>query len=497
MSRARGPAPRRGARRSVAEARAHVRLAGVCLAGGQVRSRPASAYMRLLTAVLLLGVRATRVGAAQCSLILGHDLYGNDLLGPDKKPAPQNVSGPAACCDLCSTKPESTVPQGKCRAWSYNHGTSTCWMKTGHGSQVGCHPNQLCPNGDTSGVVLSSTPADPAADLQEKIDLAISSGAAQLSVAPGDYFFGNRTLLIQDAKDFVLRATGNVTVWFTNTDGGVLLRRCSNVSILGFGPGQPLRVDRSPPPWSQGTVTKAGPKSFEFTLDGDSADPRAIQPERMNQGMIGPECASWTKGSRSSDHEQRPWSRGLPNGHACPSGAVKQLGPRYFSAEVGKRGTPAVGDQFVKYAWKGMSYVVANSSAVLTQDVAIHAAGDMAIAEMDGAGGHTFRRVDLSPRNGRIISSNADAFHSSDMDTAATLDGCHFRAMLDDFLNFQTTLLFAIPSDNSSSGGGGTARSGSTKGASLDWMLVHPHVSDQPDDIGENGCTVALLSEVE
>ena len=51
----------------------------------------------------------------------------------------------------------------------------------------------------------------------------------------------------------------------------------------------------------------------------------------------------------------------------------------------------------------------------------------MAIAELDGAGGHVFRRVTLAPRNGRIISSNADAFHSADVDTAATLDHCHFR----------------------------------------------------------------------
>ena len=53
--------------------------------------------------------------AAQCSLILGYDLYGNDLLGPDGKPAPQNVSGPAACCDLCSTKPQGTIPKGVCK----------------------------------------------------------------------------------------------------------------------------------------------------------------------------------------------------------------------------------------------------------------------------------------------------------------------------------------------------------------------------------------------
>ena len=54
----------------------------------------------------------------------------------------------------------------------------------------------------------------------------------------------------------------------------------------------------------------------------------------------------------------------------------------------------------------------------------------MAIAELDGAGGHTFRRVTLAPRNGRIISSNADAFHSADVDTTATLDHCHFRVSL-------------------------------------------------------------------
>ena len=65
---------------------------------------------------------------------------------------------------------------------------------------------------------------------------------------------------------------------------------------------------------------------------------------------------------------------------------LTELGPRHFSSPVGKKGQAAVGDQFVLYAWKGMSYVVANSSAVLTQDVAIHASGDMAIAEMDGAG---------------------------------------------------------------------------------------------------------------
>ena len=83
--------------------------------------------------------------------------------------------------------------------------------------------------------------------------------------------------------------------------------------------------------------------------------------------MIGPECTSWTKGSQASDHAQRPWSRGIPSGSACfDNTKLTQLGPKRFRAQAG-RGSPGVGDQFVMYSWKGMSYVVANSSAVLTQ----------------------------------------------------------------------------------------------------------------------------------
>jgi hypothetical protein len=219
----------------------------------------------------------------------------------------------------------------------------------------------------------SDDAGDPAAALQRQIDAAIAAKDDSLSIPAGDYRFGNRTLIIQDATDLVIQAAGPVTIWFSNHHGGFVLRRCTNVSILGAGPGQPLRLDRSPPPWSQGTVTSAGSGSFfEFTLDGDSADPRTMQPVGYNGGMIGPECTAWTKGARASDHKDRPWSRGLPDSKAACFDNTKltELGARHFRAPVlnSKRGgAPAVGDQFVMYAWKGMTYVVANSSAVLTQ----------------------------------------------------------------------------------------------------------------------------------
>ena len=49
------------------------------------------------------------------------------------------------------------------------------------------------------------------------------------------------------------------------------------------------------------------------------------------------------------------------------------------------------------------------------------------------------------------------------------------QAMLDDFINYQTTLLLAIPNTPTSSP------------TSTSWTLVHPHVADQPDDIGDDG----------
>eukprot|EP01050_Picozoa_sp_SAG11_P044642 SAG11_NODE_21822_length_418_cov_0.630094_2_plen_87_part_01 len=40
-----------------------------------------------------------------CSVTEGYDFTGNDLLGPDGKPAPQHCpDGPGACCSMCARK---------------------------------------------------------------------------------------------------------------------------------------------------------------------------------------------------------------------------------------------------------------------------------------------------------------------------------------------------------------------------------------------------------
>jgi len=59
---------------------------------------------------------------------------------------------------------------------------------------------------------------------------------------------------------------------------------------------------------------------------------------------------------------------------------------------------------------------VANSTRVTTQDVAIRASGYMAVSEIDGHGEHTYLNVSVTPGPGRLITVNADGFHSEDVD---------------------------------------------------------------------------------
>ena len=58
---------------------------------------------------------------------------------------------------------------------------------------------------------LSCCCGDRAGELQQRINAAIASQAPSLSIAAGDYHFGNRTLLVQDASNLRLVAAVKAT----------------------------------------------------------------------------------------------------------------------------------------------------------------------------------------------------------------------------------------------------------------------------------------------
>eukprot|EP01052_Picozoa_sp_SAG31_P003336 SAG31_NODE_127_length_23612_cov_39.709863_2_plen_218_part_00 len=193
-------------------------------------------------------------------------------------------------------------------------------------------------------------------------------------------------------------------------------------------------------------IVSASIPTFDASCrDSDSDDPRSHTmntPERDPSAGPGSKdgnhCYSWKKGQGGGGGST------VGSGKFCPQmSKVKPVGPGKFSAPLKngdfKQGDIQVGDQFLSMVWKGFTYTIANSSAVTTRDVGVHAGGYMAVAEMDGVGGHVYQNLHVVPRNGRLIASNADAFHSADMDHAPTFSNVHFKSMLDDYMNCETT----------------------------------------------------------
>ena len=99
-----------------------------------------------------------------------------------------------------------------------------------------------------------------------------------------------------------------------------------------------------------------------------------------------------------------------------------------------------VGD-FLTYSGRDWyTLVIANSSNVTTSGLTIHSSSGFTIVELDGECGHTYQNVNVVRRDGYMIASNGDVFHSSDCAKGATIEDSTFEASLDDFYNVHTTV---------------------------------------------------------
>ena len=232
-------------------------------------------------------------------------------------------------------------------------------------------PTRLKPSASRAPAAQPRAAGDPAEALQARIDAAIAASAPLVTVAAGTYNFGNRTLLVQDASNLEIRAAGGpVELVFWQHLGGVMFRRCQNVTLHGAnasGTGG-FHVDRSPPPFAQMTVAKVLPKNaVEFALDGDAQDPLLLtcDDDPSSPPAGGTDCTHtywWSKGSRAPDG--RPGSRGLPTGGGgiVSPQMLRRVGPKRYAATL--KSPARVGDQVVMTIWRGFTYVISNSSRV-------------------------------------------------------------------------------------------------------------------------------------
>jgi hypothetical protein len=329
------------------------------------------------------------------------------------------------------------------------------------------YPAAHAANGLTDGAsfsIMSQRNRNAANELQARVDKAIAQGAEELFVEAGNYYFGNATFLVENAKGLTIYCDpGAATLWFWGWRGAVEVQRCTDVTLRGF------IMDRNPTPYIRGSVTSKGAGgTYTFRVAEDSLtslpvywDAGEMRSARNWQYGFGPDGIMWG-----------PW------GGPCDSfnmGAMVSLGGRdYNFTEPGNSCGEqfSVGDDFVAITWLGHHYTIGNSSHVTTQDVTIRASPYMAAFEVDGHGGHVYRNVSVVPGPGRLISVNADGIHSEDVDVGPLIENCQISHLLDDYFNIQTTIFLQM----------GGATNGTNNGTTTSITLVHPHTSDSPTD---------------
>ena len=127
-------------------------------------------------------------------------------------------------------------------------------------------------------VVGPHAPSPSAVALQKEIDESIGRGS--VSVAAGDYYFGDASLVIHNAKNFTLRAEsgpGTVQFWFA-IGAGLLVNQSIDVVLDG------LSIDYDPPAHYQGTIVQVNTSD-----DGDvvfarvKTDPGFLDPPAFNE----------------------------------------------------------------------------------------------------------------------------------------------------------------------------------------------------------------------
>jgi hypothetical protein len=314
----------------------------------------------------------------------------------------------------------------------------------------------------------------PGAELQSQIDQAVVAGEpTDVIVKPGKYIFTGESLRIYAAHSLRILGQGTASLWFT-CGFGVHIANSSNVTISG------LEQDYIWPCFAQGVVLNTSTAEHATGTTGwvaakfdlvHFANPgnrtlfpwvvgvvpfAADQPPPTNH--ISVKATFFDKSTtRMIAHGNHLVKNCTCVGDICRitfTGAISPAG----SVQPGDLATvhyrlglanPSTLEPVKTGERGGLTYLVVNSSHVLTVDYTLHGGGTEAIVETGGNGPNTFRRVRVTrrPVNSlagygpvRLLASNADGFHSSCVVHGPTLEDSEFAFTGDDLLNIHSRI---------------------------------------------------------
>ncbi len=272
------------------------------------------------------------------------------------------------------------------------------------------------------GEATAQTPLQTAQSLRTQIMTAYNAGQGMVTISPGDYEVAagssNTILSLPGLSNFTIDATGvrliakelKQVVRFTDAD---------NLTVKG------LAIDYDPLPFTQGTVTQVTGSTFDVRIhDGyqmATGSPRVIAYDPLNRQV--------------KDGTATRYDVGLSD-----------LGNGSVRLTRGVQDALAVGD-FVSLTLPTEiphGILLQDSSNVTLQDVRVHASTSFGIFER-GGGSNTYNNIQVVPGpmpagafQPRLLSANADGFHSKHTSVGPSVVGAHIAAQGDDGIAINT-----------------------------------------------------------
>jgi hypothetical protein len=279
----------------------------------------------------------------------------------------------------------------------------------------------------TAAVVASGAPPIPCSEVQAQLTAAVTSHAPQF-VLPASVGLCSVDFEVLGAEDFVLSGDpgGNTTLWFEPSRAGFRVMNSRNVTV------RLIAIDHDPLPYIQAEITAIRPgaaPSYSFSMGV-----RSLPFEFLN-GSMGPMSQPWLWNGAGAER----WVKGR-----APMPPLSKLTKEADGTWSTTAGFPEisgaqVGDALTVMLRQWHTYVIGNSSSVLSEDITIYSAKSLNFYELDGGGGHVYRRVKNLRRDRQLISSNADCFHSIDVAVGPTIMDSELGYCLDDFFNIHNT----------------------------------------------------------
>ncbi len=229
----------------------------------------------------------------------------------------------------------------------------------------------------------------------------------------------SKPVLLKDRENEEIDV-GSLVLRPRTRDLGLSLENLSNCTIR-------FQIDYDPPPFTQGTISSLEP--LEIVIDPGYPVPDNSWCDRGGGN-------SKTIAFRNGEMLPQPldWAASLKQ---LPSGIIR------LKLRRGSTKHLALGDQLVLPDRHFASAVRVIGCKNCTLEGTIYASPNVGVIEHEGTG-NTYRLNILpKPESTRLLSTNADAFHSRESQGTQLLD-CHFSSSGDDAINIHSSLAVVV-----------------------------------------------------